>query len=85
MRRLTCEIDNHWLPAAVPLSENLLFKSTEAEWSESEIADGIEGVRSELRRATLGLTAAVGPGLRRLMALVEAQPYFDKTYPQHWR
>jgi glutathione S-transferase len=120
VRRLICEIDNHWLPAAMPLSQNLLFKSDEEDWDEKEIAEGTEGVlfelkffereirgdsftgdlgaadfvvypylaylaRYELRRASLGLTAAIGPGLRKLMGRVESQPYFDRTYPQHWR
>jgi glutathione S-transferase len=120
VRRLVCEIDNHWLPVAIPLSQNLFFKSEEQDCDEQEIAVGIAGVlseleffereirgdsftgdlgaadfvlypylaylaRYELRRASLGLTAAIGPGLRKLMALVESQPYFDRTYPQHWR
>lgn len=120
VRRLICEIDNHWLPAAVPLSQNLLFKPEEADWDEREIADGTERIlselefferevqgdsftgdlgaadfalypylaylaRYELRRASLGLTTAIGSGLRKLMARVESQPYFDRTYPPHWR
>ena len=41
--------------------------------------------RYENRRSSLGLTDAIGPKLRKLMARVESQPYFDKTFPQHWR
>ena len=37
------------------------------------------------RKPALGLTAAIGPGLRKLMARIESQPYFDRTYPEHWR
>jgi len=41
--------------------------------------------RYELRRPGLGLTDAIGTGLRKLMDNVEAQPYFDNTFPKHWR
>ena len=41
--------------------------------------------RYELRRSGLGLTEAMGPKLRKLMARVESQSYFNKTFPQHWR
>ncbi|MDH5674941.1 MAG: glutathione S-transferase family protein [Myxococcales bacterium] len=41
--------------------------------------------RYERRRESLALTREVGPGLRALMKRVESQPYFDKTFPAHWR
>ena len=41
--------------------------------------------RYELRSPGLGLTAAIGPGLRKLMTSIESQPYFDRTFPKHWR
>lgn len=41
--------------------------------------------RFELRDPELGLTAARGPKTRAWMARIEALPYFDKTYPPHWR
>jgi glutathione S-transferase len=41
--------------------------------------------RFELRDPDLGLTAARGPRTRAWMARIEALPYFDKTYPPHWR
>lgn len=42
-------------------------------------------VRLELRQAELGLVAARGPRLAAWAARIEALPYFDKTYPPHWR
>lgn len=41
--------------------------------------------RFELRDASLGLTAAMGPELKAWMGRIEALPYFDKTFPPHWR
>ena len=124
VRRLICEIDNYWFPATMMLVQNLYFKSNEADWDESEIKQGRDGLLTELkfferevhgdsltrgaggelcaadlalypmlahlaryekRRANLGLTDALGPNLRRLMARVQSQPYFDKTFPKHWK
>jgi glutathione S-transferase len=41
--------------------------------------------RFERRKPDLGLGAAISPGLRAWMARIEAFPYFDRTYPPHWR
>lgn len=41
--------------------------------------------RYELKKPDLGLSGAIGPKLRAMMANVEAQPFFDRTYPPHWR
>ncbi|WP_171014148.1 glutathione S-transferase family protein [Chitinivorax sp. B] len=37
------------------------------------------------RLPQLGVAASVGPKLQAWKARVEALPYFDKTYPPHWR
>ncbi len=41
--------------------------------------------RHELKDPTLELTRAVGPKLRAWMQRIEALPYFEATYPPHWR
>ncbi len=41
--------------------------------------------RYELRKPDLGLTSEIGPNLRGLMGRIEALPFFDATYPAHWR
>ncbi|MGC4094276.1 MAG: glutathione S-transferase family protein [Polyangiaceae bacterium] len=41
--------------------------------------------RYELRVPTLGLTAALGPRLAAWKARIESLPYFERTYPPHWR
>jgi glutathione S-transferase len=41
--------------------------------------------RFELRERELGLGGLIGPKLRALQSAVEALPYFDGTYPPHWR
>jgi len=41
--------------------------------------------RYEKRKPDLGLTSLVGPKLRGLMDAVEGQPFFDASYPPHWR
>jgi len=33
----------------------------------------------------LGLSSLVGPKLRAWMGRIEALPYFQTTYPPHWR
>jgi hypothetical protein len=33
----------------------------------------------------LALAGLVGPKLRAWMGRIESLPYFDKTYPPHWR
>jgi glutathione S-transferase len=41
--------------------------------------------RFELRRPELAISPSTGPRVRDWMRRIEAQPYFDKTYPAHWR
>lgn len=41
--------------------------------------------RYDLRKPDLGLDGAIGPGLRGLMTRIEEQPFFEATYPAHWR
>ncbi|MFZ5889927.1 MAG: glutathione S-transferase family protein [Myxococcota bacterium] len=41
--------------------------------------------RYELREPNLGLSAALTPRLRAWMTRIESLPYFDATYPPHWR
>jgi glutathione S-transferase len=42
-------------------------------------------VRLERRKNDLGLTSALGPVLRALADRVEKLPFYDATYPPHWR
>jgi len=42
-------------------------------------------LRMQRRRASLELDAALGPQITAWMRRVEALPYFDRTYPPHWR
>jgi glutathione S-transferase len=37
------------------------------------------------KKPDLAITEAIGPQLAAWMARVEALPYFDKTWPPHWR
>ncbi|HEX6766297.1 MAG TPA: glutathione S-transferase family protein [Polyangiaceae bacterium] len=41
--------------------------------------------RFERREPELALASLVGPKLRSWMGRIEALPYFDETYPPHWR
>lgn len=41
--------------------------------------------RFELRRPDLAVTPHMGPRVRDWMSRIEALPYFDATYPAHWR
>jgi len=41
--------------------------------------------RFDMRRPASELDAAIGPKFRRLMKRIESQPYFDKTFPSHWK
>jgi len=41
--------------------------------------------RFEKRKPDLGLTDLFGPRLRAWMKRIETLPYFDKTYPPHWK
>jgi glutathione S-transferase len=42
-------------------------------------------MRAQRRRPSLELEAALGPHITEWMRRVEALPYFDRTYPPHWR
>lgn len=42
-------------------------------------------LRCERKKADLDLRSRIGPRLSTWMARVEALPYFDTTYPPHWR
>jgi glutathione S-transferase len=41
--------------------------------------------RIEERQPQHGASALVGPKLRKLMHRIEALPYYDRTFPPHWR
>jgi glutathione S-transferase len=41
--------------------------------------------RLELRKPDLDLSSHIGPRVREWMKWIEALPYFDRTYPAHWR
>jgi Glutathione S-transferase len=41
--------------------------------------------RIDIRRPDLKLPDAVGPKLKAWKARIEGLPYFEKTYPPHWR
>jgi glutathione S-transferase len=41
--------------------------------------------RYERREPDLALSKLIGPKLRGFMDRIEALPYFEKTYPPHWR
>jgi len=41
--------------------------------------------RFELRKPELQMTASLGPKLQAWKSRIEALPYFDKTFPPHWR
>lgn len=42
-------------------------------------------VRMERRNPDLGVTGRLGPRLQAWMKRFEALPYFEKTYPPHWK
>ena len=42
-------------------------------------------LRTPRRKPDLDLDRLIGPKLRAWMRRVESLPYFDKTYPPHWR
>lgn len=42
-------------------------------------------LRMEKRKPDLDVHDAIGPKLRAWMKRMEALPYFDKTYPPHWK
>jgi glutathione S-transferase len=41
--------------------------------------------RYEKKDPEVGLSRLIGPKLRAFMSRIEALPYFDRTYPPHWR
>jgi glutathione S-transferase len=41
--------------------------------------------RFERRKPDLGITSELGPKLSAWMKRIEALPYYEKTYPPHWR
>jgi glutathione S-transferase len=41
--------------------------------------------RFELRRPELAMSPHIGPRVRDWMRRIEALPYFETTYPAHWR
>jgi glutathione S-transferase len=41
--------------------------------------------RYDLREPSLGFAAMPGPKLQAAMRRIEALPYFEQTYPPHWR
>ena len=43
------------------------------------------GLRMEQKKPDLDVRSAIGPKLGAWMKRFEALPYFDKTYPPHWR
>ena len=42
-------------------------------------------LRMEKKKPDLDVRAAIGPQLGAWMKRIEALPYFDKTYPPHWK
>ncbi len=42
-------------------------------------------LRMEKKKPDLDVRSAIGPKLGAWMKRIEALPYFDKTYPPHWR
>lgn len=41
--------------------------------------------RFEKRKPDLDLSSVISPRIRKWCQTIEALPYFDKTYPPHWR
>lgn len=42
-------------------------------------------LRMEKKKPDLNIGAALGPGISAWMRRVEALPYYEKTYPPHWK
>lgn len=42
-------------------------------------------LRMQKRKPELGIDAMLGPRLRAWQSRVESLPYFEKTYPPHWK
>ena len=42
-------------------------------------------LRMEKKKPDLGIAGAIGPNIAAWMKRIEALPYYDKTYPPHWK
>ncbi len=42
-------------------------------------------LRADLRKPDLDIASLIGPKMRAWMKRVESLPFFDKTYPPHWK
>jgi len=42
-------------------------------------------LRMEKKKPDLDVRSAIGPKLGAWMKRIESLPYFDKTYPPHWK
>lgn len=42
-------------------------------------------LRIEMRKPDLAIRAAIGPAMAAWMKRVEALPFYERTYPPHWR
>ncbi len=42
-------------------------------------------VRMEKKKPDINVSGAIGPKIAAWMKRIEALPYFDKTYPPHWK
>ena len=42
-------------------------------------------VRMEKKKTDLNITGSIGPKIAAWMKRIEALPYYDKTYPPHWK
>ena len=42
-------------------------------------------LRMEKKKPDLGITGAVGPNIAAWIKRIEALPYYDRTYPPHWK
>jgi hypothetical protein len=42
-------------------------------------------LRMEKKKPDLGLTASIPPKISSWMKRMQALPYYDKTYPPHWK
>jgi hypothetical protein len=38
-----------------------------------------------MRKGDLNIRGLIGPRIAAWMARIEALPYFDKTFPPHWK
>ena len=42
-------------------------------------------VRMEKKKTDMNITGSIGPKITAWMKRIEALPYYDKTYPPHWK